>query len=224
MPNDFISSCEAFFSDLKIHNSRQWFEEHKHQYETMVLEPARDLVIEIGSMLQTVNPEINADPRVNKSIFRIYRDTRFSKDKTPYKTHLGIFLWEGDRKKMENSGFYFHIEPGNVFFAAGLYKFPPHLLKQYRTVVSNPKKNNELHTIIQQMDIMDVQHGRRHYKRFPAGYSRNVLQPDYLLYNALYAFEDVNSTDISDSESIPEIALKSFLKMKSLHDWIVKNI
>ena len=82
-------------------------------------------------------PGVVADPRTNGagSIFRIYRDTRFSKDKRPYKTYLGILFWQGRGKKMENPGFYFHLEPKGLMLGAGTYTFMKQGLEAFRKAV-----------------------------------------------------------------------------------------
>ena len=82
-----------------------WFKRHKNDYEELVLNPSRLFVSEMGELLRGIVPAINADPRVNRSLFRINRDTRFSKDKTPYKTHITLWFWEGLGPRMENPGF-----------------------------------------------------------------------------------------------------------------------
>jgi len=78
----------------------------------------------MGEKLRPLCPGINAIPKVNKSLFRINRDTRFAKDKSPYKTNLGILFWEGQGKRMESSGFYFHLEENLLMIGCGMYKFP----------------------------------------------------------------------------------------------------
>ncbi|MEE8298440.1 MAG: TIGR02453 family protein, partial [Thermodesulfobacteriota bacterium] len=96
----FTKATFKFFKDLEKSNTKKWFEENRKIYEKNVLEPAQEFVMEMGERLKSISPKIVAIPKTDKSIFRIYRDMRFSKDKTPYKTHLGIFFWEGPKKKL----------------------------------------------------------------------------------------------------------------------------
>jgi uncharacterized protein (TIGR02453 family) len=91
----FRSEAFAFLDELARNNDRAWFQSHRDAYETFVLEPARDLVEALGEELRAFAPDVNADPRVGGSIMRIARDTRFAKDKRPYKTHLDLWFWEG---------------------------------------------------------------------------------------------------------------------------------
>ena len=83
----------TFFNQLKKNNTRDWFEKHRSDYDEFVLHPAREFVIEMGNKLRKIAPGVNAIPKINQSLFKINRDVRFSKDKSPYKTYMGIWLW-----------------------------------------------------------------------------------------------------------------------------------
>src|SRR3970282_3008545 len=109
--NIFPFEAIKFLSKLKRNNNKDWFESHRDEFNNSVLEPAQEFVVVLGELLRTFVPGIIAIPKTDKSIFRLHRDVRFSKDKAPYKTNLGILFWEGDRKKMDCPGFYFHAEP-----------------------------------------------------------------------------------------------------------------
>ena len=84
-----------------------------------------------------MSPGIHADPRVNGSIFRINRDTRFSKDKTPYKTHLDLFFWEGEGRSRDCPGFFFRMTPRSVVLGAGFHHFDPERLARFRAAVAD---------------------------------------------------------------------------------------
>ncbi len=111
----FPADLKHYFSHLKKNNNKPWFEKHRTEYQDKVLEPAMEFVAAVGGKIRKFAPNIVADPRINKSIFRIYRDVRFSKDKTPYKTHLAVFFWEGSAPKLENPGFYIHMDDVEIF-------------------------------------------------------------------------------------------------------------
>ena len=104
----FPRELVRFFNGLRKNNTKEWFQDHKQDYEDHVKQPSMEFVMAMGEKLKTVAPKIHAIPKVNQSLFRLNRDTRFSKDKRPYKANLGIWFWEGDRKRMECPGFYFH--------------------------------------------------------------------------------------------------------------------
>ena len=84
-PKEFIT----FFENLKQNNSKDWFEKNRKDYEQFVMHPAREFVAEMGKKLRKIAPDVNAIPKINKSLFKINRDVRFSKDKSLYKTYMG---------------------------------------------------------------------------------------------------------------------------------------
>ena len=117
----FSPAVLEFYRGLVANNNREWFEANKDIYRQEVLGQAQCFVVAMGERLRRLVPTLAYDTRTNGagSIFRIYRDVRFSRDKTPYKTHLGIFFWEGAWSKKEAPGFYFQLEPERVGLYAG---------------------------------------------------------------------------------------------------------
>lgn len=121
----FRPAAVRFLRELKRHNERPWFESHRAVYESEVRQPLAALVDEVDVALAGVAPEIVGDPR--RSIFRIYRDVRFSKDKSPYKTHGACWFYHMDAGRGVGSeaqggaGFYFHFAPGECLLAAGIW-------------------------------------------------------------------------------------------------------
>jgi len=118
--NGFPRELPRFLSQLEKNNTVEWFSARQKDYEAFVKHPSEEFVVAVGDRLRTFCPGINAIPKVNKSLFRINRDIRFSKDKSPYKTNLGILFWEGPGKRMESSGFYFHLEGDLMMVGCGL--------------------------------------------------------------------------------------------------------
>src|SRR3954466_10447691 len=108
-----------FLQSLKRHNNREWFQRHKSIYEQHVKQPIFDLITALGQDFQQFAPEMAASPKV--SAYRIYRDTRFSKDKSPYKTHVAAVFPHSALGKHAGAGFYVHIAPSEVFIGGGLY-------------------------------------------------------------------------------------------------------
>jgi uncharacterized protein (TIGR02453 family) len=129
-----------FLKQLKRNNDRDWFEKHKDDYETSVKLPMQSLIAALHPHFQRFAPEFDINPK--RSIFRIYRDVRFSKDKTPYKTHVAAhFVLRGKPKGIEGSGYYLHIEPGEVFIGGGIYMPDNDQLKKIRkAIVDKPKQ------------------------------------------------------------------------------------
>ncbi len=122
----------AFLRELAAHNEREWFNANKPRYEAHVKEPALAFVEDVGYRLAAISPHLVADRR---SLFRIYRDTRFAKDKTPYKTHAGIYFRHARSADADSAGVYVHLEPRNVFMGAGIWHPGPAALKRIRTAI-----------------------------------------------------------------------------------------
>jgi uncharacterized protein (TIGR02453 family) len=118
----FTPELFAFLADLREHNDREWFAANKHRYESALLEPALDFVADFAPHLAKISPHLRADPRPSGgSLFRIYRDTRFSKDKSPYKTNVGIHFRHEAAKDAHAPGFYLHLSPDEVFAGGGIW-------------------------------------------------------------------------------------------------------
>jgi uncharacterized protein (TIGR02453 family) len=116
----FTPAFFQFFRDLKRNNNRQWFEKNKARYERDVRDRLVDFVAAVGPGLRKISPHFVADPRpVGGSVFRIYRDIRFSKDKTPYKTAGAVHF--AHQRRDSAPGFYLHLEPGGVYSGVGIW-------------------------------------------------------------------------------------------------------
>jgi len=218
----FPKQSLTFFRQLAQNNNKTWFDQHKDMYEERVLVPARDFILALGAKLKKISPGVQADPRVNKSLFRINRDTRFSHDKTPYKTHLGIWFWEGTRSRMECSGFYFHLEADRLMLAAGLYLFPQDMLEIYRQSVIHPKFGLALAKVIKEIKKKeDYYLGEQHFKKSPHGYDPNHPNAEFLLYNGLYAGVEMPIPTALFSDVLLDLSLEHFKKMLPLHRWLL---
>jgi len=130
-----------FLRQLKRHNNRDWFARNKQRYEEVVRDPALLFISSFGPHLHQLNPHFVADPRPARgSLFRIYRDTRFSPDKRPYKTHIGIHFSHVSGKAAHAPVFYMHLEPDNCFAAAGVWHPDNSALTKIRTaIVARPE-------------------------------------------------------------------------------------
>jgi len=141
MPAYFTPDLFRFLVRLKRNNNRDWFQAHKDEYETHVQQPVLRFIADFAAPLYAISPYLVADPRPSRgSMFRIYRDTRFSSDKRPYKTNVAMrFSHRG--KDVHSSGFYLHLESGGCFAASGLWHPEPATLLQVRTaIVSRPEE------------------------------------------------------------------------------------
>ncbi len=125
----FSEAAFQFLRDLKQHNERDWFKPRKETYDDELLWPLRCLVQDVAMGAAQRGLPLAGDPKA--SIFRIYRDTRFSKNKLPYKTHVSAYLSPSGDKK-DQGGLYVHVEPGNCFLAAGFWHLEGPELRRWR--------------------------------------------------------------------------------------------
>jgi len=118
----FSPELFAFLRELRDNNDRDWFKANKARYEEVVLEPALQFVAAFAPRLEKISRHMVANPRpIGGSVFRIYRDVRFSRDKSPYKTHAAINFRHEAARSAHSPVYYLHLEPGNVFAASGVW-------------------------------------------------------------------------------------------------------
>jgi uncharacterized protein (TIGR02453 family) len=166
MPAYFTPELFHFLTRLKRNNNRNWFLAHQEEFETSVRQPALRFIADFASPLYEIAPHLNADPRPSRgSLFRIYRDVRFSADKRPYKTHIAMrFSHRG--KDVHSPGFYLHLEPGGCFAASGLWHpEPPTLLKVRNAIVARSKEWRAVRPLLNWDDAGKL---RRPPRGFPA--------------------------------------------------------
>ena len=137
----FTAATLTFFRGLARHNAKPWFEAHRADYDQEVVAPMRALIEEMDVRLARFAPEITGHPK--RSMFRIYRDVRFSKDKSPYKINAGCWFWHrdadprvGDTAEGGGAGFYFHLQPRSSFTGAGIWMPPRPTLNQLRDSIA----------------------------------------------------------------------------------------
>jgi uncharacterized protein (TIGR02453 family) len=133
----FSSDLFKFLRELKRNNDREWFSANKQRYESAVRDPFLRFIADFAPLLHSISPCFVADPKpTGGSMFRIYRDIRFSQDKSPYKTHAAAhFPHQGSGKDASAPGYYLHMEPRSCFAAAGLWHPDPRTLMKVRMAI-----------------------------------------------------------------------------------------
>ena len=136
----FTPALFEFLSELTANNNREWFQDNKARYERDVRDALVQFVSDFGDRLREISPHMVADPRLSGgSVFRIYRDVRFSKDKSPYKTNAGVHFRHEVGREVHGPGLYLHLQPGFVFAGAGIWRPNSATVGKIRSaIVSNP--------------------------------------------------------------------------------------
>ena len=119
-----------FLRELRENNNREWFQRNKERYETLYRQSSLRLQVLIGRISE-FDPDVSGLD-AKQCVFRIYRDIRFSPDKTPYKTYFGAYIAPRGGRKSEYAGYYLHLEPDNAFLSGGIWRPPSPLLKKLR--------------------------------------------------------------------------------------------
>ena len=138
----FTHALFEFLAELRFNNDREWFRVNRARYEADVRDPLLEFVADFGERLRETSPHYVADPRpVGGSMFRIQRDIRFSRDKSPYKTNAGAHFRHRADRDVHGPGFYLHLEPGNVYVGAGIWHPNSETLGKVRdAIVANPAR------------------------------------------------------------------------------------
>ena len=134
----FTPRLFKFLGELRRHNRRLWFLKHRSEFEDCVRQPGLRFIADLQLRLREVSPWLVADPKPHGgSLFRIYRDVRFSKDKSPYKTHTGMnFRHASTSETVHGPSLYLHLEPKNCFLAGGIWQPEPRSLARIRDAVA----------------------------------------------------------------------------------------
>ena len=217
----FTKETIKYYDELKQNNNKEWFDNNRHIYDSEVLEPARALVEDFGMV---INPIFNAIPKVNQSLFRIHRDTRFSKNKLPYKENLGIYFWEGSGKRMDSSGFYVHIEGNTMNLYTGVHGFNKEQLERYRKAVVNDELLYKLEDAIEEVKDKGYTLGGKHYKRMPAGYDKEHSGAEFLLYNSLWTQKSLDIPKEFYSSDLIDYLYQHHINMLPIHDWLMTGV
>ncbi len=216
----FPKKLLPFLKFIRENNNKEWFEAHRHDYESLLLEPSRAFVVEMGEHLQALVPTINAIPKINGSLFRIYRDIRFSKDKTPIKSRIGVIFWQGSGKRMQSSSFYLHFSPDELFFAVGIRSFSQNMRDTYREYIKVQHHRKSLHAILDTLKKKGYRLPDPHYKRYPKGINKEMPFSELSLFNSMYAFKICEPERYLFSDALIYKAYEVYEDMFDLQQWV----
>jgi uncharacterized protein (TIGR02453 family) len=209
----------TFLDNIIINNSKEWLDDHKDEYEKYIVAPNKAYVEEMGEHLQILVPTIHAIPKINKSLFRIYRDARFHR-LDPIKERIGIIFWQGATHRMQSSSFYMHYDPFEIFVATGIRNFKAPLLATYREYIKNNAKREALHNILEELKNKGYSIPEPQYKRYPLGLDKDDRYAYLYLYGAMYAYTTFPPDKTFHSEYIIDRNFKIYEDMFDLQQWV----
>ena len=220
--NGFSKEGIEFLKKLELNNSKAWFENNRTTWEKQILLPNTNFVQEMGETLQILVPTIHYKPKVSGSLFRIYRDVRFSKDKTPMKSKIGLLFWQGQAHRMQSSSFYMHYNKESYFVATGIRAFKPPLLKTYRAYIKHKKHRESLHVILEELKQKGYSLPEPKYKRVPAEFDKDEEYIYLTKYASMFAYIEYKIDDVFFSEVIVDRLFKVYQDMVKLQKWVYK--
>lgn len=221
----FTAKAYTFLRGIAKHNRKEWFEEHRADFEREIKRPLALLVEEVDVHLASFAPEIVGSPK--KSVFRIHRDVRFSKNKAPYKTHAACWFFHRDAGRSVGTeaahggaGFYFHIEPGKSFCGGGIWMPPRAAVHKIRQSLSDDLEGFE-----------EIVKGRAFRTRFgaldtegmltrlPRGYAVGHPSAAWLRYQSYTTWTALTPEEVT-SHHLPKTLAKHFKAMTPFVRWL----
>ena len=215
----------TYFRGLKKNNRKEWFEEHRADYEKEVKQPLLALIEDVDALLARFIPEIIGSPK--KSMFRIYRDVRFSKDKTPYKTHAAAWFYHrdggstvGQEAAHGGAGFYFHFSPEETHIGGGIWMPPRPVLNRIRGLIAENPEGFE--------DIINAPAFKRKFgelesesmlSRIPRGFDPNHPAARWLRFQSFTVGHPLTNEQLM-SPTLPEILAQSYETMTPFVRWL----
>lgn len=205
-----------FLSELNLNNSKEWFDKNREIFNS-IMKDYKKVINELSIEISKFDPDFKPT-KAEDYIFRIYKDLRFSKEKIPYKTHIGAYICNGG-KKSPKAGYYLHLEPDNCFLGGGLYKPSTahlHALRQeiyfstnqFLEIINNPD-------FVQNVDgLMDDK-----AKKMPKDYSETHIAAEYLKYKSMISIKNIPTKNVFKNDFM-DVVLKTFKSMQPLNAFI----
>lgn len=215
--NGFSKKTLPFLKAIKKNNNKEWFEEHRDEYNNYILNPSRAFVDEFGEHLMALEPTVNFSPKINKSLFRIFRDTRrMGAIKIPLKSKIGFIFWQGSGKRLQSSGFYMHFSPDELFVAVGVRWFEKPMLDAYREYIKDDKRRENLFDVLDKLSKNGYKIIEKGYKRFPRGFNADMSNVELSLYKGMATYTILEPNLITDGDKLISTLYDIYEKMLPL--------
>jgi uncharacterized protein (TIGR02453 family) len=219
----FTPDSLRFLRGLAKNNNKPWFEAHRDDYEQTVREPMRELIEEIDARMRRFAPEMGGDPK--RTMFRIYRDIRFSKDKSPYKTHAACWFHHrkaaskvGSEAEGGSAGFYFHLEPGRSMVGAGIWMPPRGQLNKIRDSIAEDHVG--FGRIAKGLERRyDGLSEESMLKRMPRGFADDHAAAKWLRHQSFTSGRRLSDADVTGGK-LPALLEKDFTGLLPLVRWL----
>ena len=219
----FPTQTYGFLKGISAHNEKAWFEAHRELYEAGYVAPARDFVSALGPRLRETAPDIQFEPKVGGSMHRVNRDIRFSKDKRPYKDHLDLWFWHGERKSWGYPGLWFSLSATQLRLGAGMYGLDKEGLETFRHSVVHPRSGKALLAAVERVAGAGYEIGGKTRKIAPRGFETDPDRAGYLLHDGLCASLTL-PPEAAAQPDIVEAVAGHFAAMWPIGKWLLEEV
>ena len=221
---NFPKESFAFLKGIKAHNDKSWFEANRALYEAGYAAAGRAFVEAMGPRLRKISPNVQFEPKINGSLTRINRDIRFSKDKRPYKDHLDLFFWHGERRSWDSPGFWFRLTPDAVWVGVGMYGFMPEQLESFRQSVIHPRSGKALLAAVAAVKKKGAYEiGGKSRKIPPRGFTADPDRAEYLLHEGLSASIQMPAAAALEAD-FDELCLAHYRNCWPIGKWLLAEV
>lgn len=212
----FTPQAVTFLNGLKANNDRDWFADHKADYELYV----KDATVAFTRLMVEGLDGLTGAAHQSK-IFRIYRDVRFAKDKSPYKAYQHVLFAAGDHRQT-SSAWFFGLEPDRLVLGAGKFTFEGEGLVRYRDAVAGPR-GAELAQIVDGLQGQGARLNEPQLKRVPSGYDKEHPRADLLRRKGLALWIDLD-VGLATEGDLVATCLEAFERLRPLVEWLEREI
>jgi len=213
----FSNKTLPFLEAIRKNNNKEWFEAHRTEHENYILNPSRAFVEEFGEHLMALEPTIHAEPKINKSLYRIFRDTRrMGANKAPLKHRIGFIFWQGSGSRMQSSSFYLHFSPDELFVCVGVRWFEKPMLDAYREYIKDPYKRERLNKLLHSLMDMGYSVIDKGYKRYPRGINKETIYSHLFLYKGMASYKVLDPYIIENGNKLIDTLYKIYEDMLPL--------
>ncbi len=222
----FGPDAMAFLDGLAADNTKRYFDAHRTVYDRQVVAPLKSLVVALGDALrERVSVDIRSEPKVGRSMFRINRDLRFSKDKTPYNAYLDAVFWEGESPRT-SPAFILRIAPDDVVVGAGVFGLAGDRLTRWRDAVDDDVRGGQLVEIIERAtsSLRGATMSEPTRKRVPKGFPPDHPRADLLRRDGLHVSASRPTPKSLESARFVGWCADRHAELGELHRWLVREI
>ena len=213
----FPEATFEFLSGITMHNEKAWFDANRPLYEAGYVAPARAFVAALGPRLRGISPAVQFDPRIN-------RDIRFSKDKRPYKTHLDLMFWHGEKRGWDSPGFWFRITTDEIWLGCGLYGMHDDVLESFRQSLIHPRSAKALLAAVAAVEGAGAYEiGEANRKLMPRGYDATGPAAKFLLNESLTALIRLPAPAARAATFLDD-CLGHYRAMWPISEWLLKEV